>query len=156
MTTKSENAIHYFSNGFNCSQAVLVSFGQDYGLSEDNCLRLACAFGGGIAKRQMTCGAVTGALMVLGLKFGRARNADISKKTETYEKVNDFIKEFIKRNGSVNCRELLGGLDMNNPEDQKVIEKLELFQTVCVKYVRDAVEITQGMTGSNIYQVDVL
>ncbi len=149
MITKSENAIYYFSNGFNCSQAVLASFGQDYGLSEDECLKLACTFGGGMARRQMTCGTVTGALMVLGLKFGRARNDDISKKTETYEKANDFIKEFIKRNGSVNCRELLRGLDMNDPEDRKVIEKLELFQTVCVKYVRDAVEITQGITGSD-------
>jgi C_GCAxxG_C_C family probable redox protein len=147
MTTKSENAIQYFRIGFNCSQAVLATFGQEYEVPEDACLRLACAFGGGMARRQMTCGAVTGALMVLGLKFGRARNDDISKKTETYEKANDFIKEFIKRNGSVSCRELLHGLDMNDPEEQKVIEELELFQTVCVKYVRDAVEIMQGITG---------
>jgi C_GCAxxG_C_C family probable redox protein len=147
MTTKSENAIHYFSNGFNCSQAVLASFGQEYGLSEDDCLRLACAFGGGMARRQMTCGAVTGAFMVLGMKFGRAKNDDISKKAETYEKANEFIEEFIKRNKSVNCRELLRGLNMNDPEDQKLIEAQQLFQTVCVKYVRDAVEIAQVITG---------
>jgi C_GCAxxG_C_C family probable redox protein len=146
MITKSENAIYYFSNGFNCSQAVLASFGQEYGVSGDECLKLACAFGGGIARRQMTCGAVTGALMVLGLKFGWGRNDDISKKTATYEKANEFIEEFTERNGSINCRELLRGLDMNDPEDQKMIEKLELFQTICVKYIRDAVEIAQRMT----------
>jgi len=149
MITKSENAIYYFSNGFNCSQAVLASFGKEYGVSEDECLKLACAFGGGMARRQMTCGAVTGALMVLGLKFGRGLNDDISKKTATYEKANEFIEEFKERNGSVNCRQLLCGLDMNNPEDQKVIEAQQLFKTVCVKYVRDAVEITQRVTGSD-------
>jgi hypothetical protein len=55
MPTKSENAIHYFSNGFNCSQAVLASLGPEHGISEDDCLKLACAFGGGMARLQMTC-----------------------------------------------------------------------------------------------------
>lgn len=118
-------------------------------MSEDDCLKVATAFGGGMARRQMTCGAVTGALMALGLKFGRAMNDPISKKTETYNKTNEFMEEFTKRNGSVNCRELLQGLDMNNPEDQKVIEVQELFKTLCGKYVRDAVELAQEITKNN-------
>ena len=141
--TKSENAALYFSDTFNCSQAVLTSFGQDYGLSEDQCLKIGCAFGGGIARQQMTCGAVTGALMALGLEFGRAANDPYSKTSEAYDKSNQLFEEFKKRNGSVNCRELLQGLDMNDPEDQKKIQKQELFQTVCMKYVMDAVEITE-------------
>lgn len=141
--TKSENAAFWFSDTFNCSQAVLASFGQDYGLSDDQCLRMGCAFGGGMARRQMTCGAVTGALMALGLEFGRATDDPYSKTGETYDVTSELFEEFKKRNGSVNCRELLHGLDMNDPEDQKEIRKQELFQTVCMKYVLDAVEITE-------------
>ena len=141
--TKSENAALYFSDTFNCSQAVLTSFGQDYGLSEDQCLKIGCAFGGGMARQQMTCGAVTGALMALGLEYGRAADDPYSKTGEVYDKTKKLFEEFKKRNGSINCKELLLGLDMNDPEDQKKIQKQELFQKVCMKYVLDAVEITE-------------
>jgi len=143
--TKTENAVNYFKNGFNCSQAVFASTAQDLGISEDDCLRIGAAFGGGMARRQMTCGAVTGALMAIGLKYGRAFNDDPGKKAETYEKTLEFFSGFKKRNGSVNCRELLQGLDMNDPEDQKKIEELKLFQTSCSKYVKDAAEIVEAI-----------
>ena len=67
--TRSENATLYFADTFNCSQSILASFGQEFGLTEEQCLKLGTAFGGGMARSQMTCGAVTGALMVLSLKF---------------------------------------------------------------------------------------
>ena len=145
--TKSENAALYFSDTFNCSQAVLTSFGQDYGLSEDQCLKIGCAFGGGMARQQMTCGAVTGALMALGLEYGRAADDPYSKTGEAYDKTKELFEEFKKRNGSINCKELLLGLDMNDPEDQKEIERLGLFRTDCMKYVKDAVEIVERISG---------
>ncbi|MFZ4562981.1 MAG: C-GCAxxG-C-C family protein [Bacteroidales bacterium] len=143
--TKSESATLYFTESFNCSQAVLAAFGKDYGLSEDQCLKLGCAFGGGMARQQMTCGAVTGALMALGLAYGRGANDQYSMTGTTYLKAAELFKEFKKRNGSLVCRELLHGLDMNDPLDQKKIQDLELFQMVCVKYVLDAVEITEQL-----------
>ena len=143
--TRSENAEFYFTDTFNCSQAVLASFGQDYGLTEDQCLKISCAFGGGMGRRQMTCGAVTGALMVIGLHFGRGAEDPYSQSGIAYENTKVFFREFIKSNGSINCKELLQGLDMNDPEDQKKIEELELFRANCVKYVRDAVEITEKL-----------
>jgi C_GCAxxG_C_C family probable redox protein len=141
--TRTENAGLWFADTFNCSQAVLASFGEDNGLTEDQCLRIACAFGGGMGRRQMTCGAVTGALMALGLHFGRAADDPYDKSVLTYEKSNVFFAEFIKRNGSLCCRELLLGLDMNDPADQEKIREQDLFRTACAKYVRDAVEITE-------------
>jgi len=143
--TKSESATLYFTDTFNCSQAVLTAFGQDYGLSEDQCLKFGCAFGGGMARQQMTCGAVTGALMALGLAYGRGANDPYSNTGTTYLKAAEFFNEFKKRNGSLVCRELLRGLDMNDPLDQKKIQDLELFQMECVKYVLDAVEITEQL-----------
>jgi len=141
--TKSDKALALFSQGFNCSQSIFAVFGEEFGLREDDCLKISCPFGGGMGRQQLTCGAVTGALLVLGLQYGKAKNDDNSKKVLTYKKTNDFFKEFKIRNGSINCRELLQGLDMNDPEDSKIIEERNLFRINCDKYVKDAVEIIQ-------------
>jgi len=124
---------------------VLASFAQDYGLTEDQCLKIGCAFGGGMARQQMTCGAVTGALIVLGLQYGRAASDPSSKTVMVYDKTKEFFNDFKKRHGSINCRELLQGLDMNDPDDRKKIEELKLFQTICVMYVQDAVKLTERL-----------
>jgi C_GCAxxG_C_C family probable redox protein len=145
--TRSENATFHFANAFNCSQAVLVACGQDYGLTEDQCLKIATAFGGGMARQQMTCGAVTGALMAIGLKYGRGSNDPESRKGVAYDKTLEFFGEFTKRNGSITCRDLLQGLDMNDPEDSKIIQERQLFKTACARYVQDAVQIIESITG---------
>jgi len=142
---KQKKASTYFQSGFNCSQSVFTVFGTDYGLSEDDCLKIACAFGGGMGRQQHVCGAVTGALMSLGLKYGKALHDDESKKKETYTKTVEFFNEFIKLHGSINCRQLLKGLDMTDPEDYKKIEENRLFETLCKKYVEDAVRIVENM-----------
>jgi len=140
---KQEIALNYFNNKFNCSQAVLASFGKDLGLLEDECLKIACAFGGGMGRQQLTCGAVTGALMVLGLKYGKAFNDDESKKTDTYTKASEFLKKFEKLNGSTTCKVLLQNLDMNNANDLQKINELNLFKINCEKYISDAVTILE-------------
>lgn len=146
---KAEAALTLFDQGFNCSQSVFSVFCEDFGLNENDCLRISCAFGGGMGRQQLTCGAVTGALMVLGLKFGKAKEDDNARKIDTYEKTNEFLREFANQNGTINCRELLQGLNMNDPEDGKKIESLGLFKTSCRKYIRDAVEITQKLINKN-------
>jgi len=95
----------------------------------------------GMARRQMTCGAVSGALMALGLHYGRAADDQYAKTARTYDKSNEFINEFKKLHGSITCRGLLQGLDMNDPTDMAMIRELNLYQTVCTKYVQDSVEI---------------
>ncbi len=145
--TRQEDATLYFADTFNCSQAVFTVFGKEQGLTEDQCLKIGCAFGGGMGLQQYTCGAVTGALMSIGLHFGRGLNDNISKKEDTYKKTVEFFKEFKKRHGSIVCKELLQGLNMTDPQDRKKIEELGLFQTVCAKYVQDAVEIIEQLIG---------
>lgn len=138
---KHEKALGYFRNKFNCSQAVFTVFGTDYGIAEDDCLRVSCAFGGGMGRQQHTCGVVTGALMAIGLKYGKAFNDPEDKKQETYSKTREFFNRFTELNGSVNCRVLLEGLDMNDPDDHKMIMERKLFELNCEKYVSDAVGI---------------
>lgn len=142
---KKEKAIELFRNKFNCSQAVFTTFGTDHGLSENECLRTACAFGGGMGRQQLTCGALTGALMALGLKYGKAAGDPEEKKTETYNKARELFNGFKKLHGTTNCRELLKGLDMNDPDDHKRIVDLNLFEVQCEKYISDAVSLTEKL-----------
>jgi len=138
---KQTTVINYFRGHFNCSQSVLTTFGPDYGMSEDESLRIATAFGAGMGRQQHICGAITGALMVLGLKFGKGLNDPEEKKRNTYLKTKEFFDEFRSLNGSVNCLDLLDGLDLNDPDDHKKIEERKYFEIRCEKYVSDAVNI---------------
>lgn len=140
---KSENAINYFKNGYNCAQSTFTVFASDFGISEDNSLKIACAFGGGMGRQQYTCGAITGVLMALGLKYGKALNDDEQKKKDTYSKTVEFFNEFKKIHGSLNCKELLKGLDLCSEEGHQKIVDLNLFETHCRKYIQDAVEIAE-------------
>ncbi len=144
---KDEKAIGYFRNKFNCAQSTFTVFGQDYGLSENDCLKVSCGFGAGMGRQQLTCGAVTGAMMALGMRFGKALNDPEENKSETYNKTRQLFNEFAKINGSTSCRQLLNGLDMNDPDDLEIIKKLGLFQTSCEKYVGDAVRIAEKLIG---------
>ena len=145
--TRKETATKYYANAFACSQAVFAAFGKEMGLTEDQCLKIGGAFGGGMARQQLTCGAITGAMMVIGLIYGRGLGDDVSQKEITYEKTNELLTEFQRRNGSLNCRDLLQGLNLNDPEELNKIQELGLFQTSCVKYIEDVVDIVEEMIG---------
>ena len=146
---KQEKSIKYFRNKFNCSQSVFTVFGTDYGLSEDDCLKIACAFGGGMGRQQFTCGAVTGALMAIGLKYGKGLHDDEDKKVHTYAMTNEFFEEFINLHGALNCRELLDDLDLTDPGDYNIIKDRNLFENRCEKCVADAVAITERLLGED-------
>lgn len=91
---------------------------------------------------QETCGAVTGAFMVIGLKFGKANEEDTHLVKLCYALVNEFKTKFEFKNNSINCRQLLG-YDMTTAEGSKAISDNNLRYTVCVKCIEDAVEIIQ-------------
>lgn len=141
-----EKAIASFRDGFNCSQSVLLACGGgNRGLTDDQCLRVACAFGAGMGRRQMTCGAVTGALMAIGLQHGKSLGDHEDKKADTYARANALMDEFTRRHQSITCRDLLNGLDLHNPDDYALIKEQNLFSTLCEKYVNDAVTIAQDI-----------
>jgi len=145
MMKKSEKALSYFNNSFNCAQSVFTTFGPELGLTEDECLKIACAFGAGMGKQQHVCGAVTGALMVLGARFGKALNDAEHKKELTYKKTEEFIKKFELNNGSIHCFKLLNNLNMNIVEDEIKIHELGLYETVCESAIKDAVELIEKL-----------
>lgn len=141
--TRQEKTIHYFKNGFNCSQSVLTSFADETGLTEDDSLKVACAFGAGMGRQQLTCGAVTGAMMAISMKYGKGLNDEDSKKKASYEKIVVLFDEFKKLHGSTTCRDLVNNLDMNKEEDHQKMIAEKIFETKCRRYIEDAVAITE-------------
>ena len=105
--TKSEKALEMFANGFNCSQAVLAAFAPDFGLDEKLAFMLGTQFGGGARNGEM-CGAVSGALMVLGLKYGHYESGNYEQKSHAYAIANEYTIRCKAQNGSIVCRDLLG------------------------------------------------
>ena len=95
-TSRIDLAHSRFSEGFSCSQSVLAAFAPELGLDADAALRVSAAFGGGMGRTGGTCGAVTGALMALGLKYG-ATVADPVAKERTYALTREFIARFEAR-----------------------------------------------------------
>ncbi len=141
-----EEAAEIFGGGFNCAQAVLSSLGPGLGLDRDLCFKIATPFGAGIGRMQETCGAVTGALMVLGLRYGRGPADPVETKEAVYEKSLSFINEFRRRHRSVRCLDLLGA-DMNTDEGRSTIAREDLFAAKCALYVSDAAAILADMLG---------
>ena len=139
--TKSEKAVETFQRT-NCAQAVLTAFAGDYGIDEKTALRFAMAFGAGMGRMGNTCGAVTGAFMVLGLKYGSLDIPPAKKKELTYKKVNEFAAKFKERNNTLLCKELLG-IDLLTEEGQKIFNEKKLHLNQCSKYVSDAAEILE-------------
>lgn len=141
-----EKAVKYFSSNFNCSQSVFTTFAIEQGIDEKLALRLGTNFGGG-ERRGELCGAVAGALMVLGLRCGHCDSEDTEGKSKAYRISEEFMNRFIAKNGSVVCRELLG-YDLTKDED--IIREKNLFNTVCPEMVRTATEILDEMIKEGI------
>jgi len=139
--SKADRASELFSNNFNCSQAVLTAFAADFGIDEELALKLGTQFGGGARNGEM-CGAVSGALMVLGLKYGHYQADNIEQKSRAYSIASEYTRRFKDKNGSIVCRDLLG-YDLTKPEDMACIKERNLFGEVCPKMIRSAVEVLE-------------
>ena len=139
-----EEAVARFEQGFNCSQSVFLTYAEQFGVDDETALKIAAGFGGGMGRMAGTCGVVSGACMIIGLKYGAIEAEDKEAKEKTYECVREFAKRFTDRNGSIVCKELLD-CDISIPEEHERAKKQDLFSTCCSKFVRSAAEILEEM-----------
>ena len=147
---RKQKALQLFSNRCNCSQAVFAAFRQADVLDEACALRLATMFGGGVAgSGGGMCGAVSGALMAISMRFGMGGLEELANKSKTYELGRQFIAEFEKRMGSCRCESILG-LCIGEPENLQKARELKLFETVCVDAVAAASDILEEMLSADI------
>lgn len=130
--------------GFTCSSAVFSAFSGDLGLDPDMAKKIACGYGAGVSKTGNMCGAVSGAILVIGLKYGKAVQGDDTATEKTRGLVREFIREFSARHGSVNCTELLG-YNLSDPEQYEKARASRLFLTKCPELVRDSAAILERL-----------
>jgi C_GCAxxG_C_C family probable redox protein len=131
-----EHAKERFLKTMNCSQAILETYSPQFGISVETARKLATGFAGGMGIGS-ECGAVTAALMVIGLKHG-------PKENNTFPHINEFLKEFKARHKEIGCSQLLG-VDMGTPEGVKRASKAGYFTSHCPGYVKTAAEILEKM-----------
>ena len=141
-----QQARSFFSDGYLCSQSILMTFAPLFDLDLDTAAKIGAPFGGGIARRGETCGAVNGAFIVLGLKYGHLSPDDQESKEASYRSVQEFIAQFQERNGSIICNKLLD-CDISTPEGLESAYGAQLFTTRCPKFVGDAAEILNQIMG---------
>lgn len=141
--THIEKSRELFGQKFHCSQAVLAAFAEELGLTEKQALKLGACFGGGMCKGEV-CGACTGALMALGLKFGQCEVGDVDRKSKTNDITVKFLEAFKNKNGSYLCRELLG-CDLATNDGKMHAKEHHLFTEFCPKMVASATEIAEKL-----------
>lgn len=144
MSEKVTGAGKLFQDGFSCSQAVFTPFAVEAGLEEEKALKLSQVLGGGMSHMGLTCGAVTGALLVIGLHFGRARAEDRAAKELTYKLAQKFCRRFTEKFGSINCTDLIG-CSLKTPHGLELASKNNLFEKYCSGYVEEACRLLEGI-----------
>lgn len=122
-----------FARGFNCAQSIFSAFAEQFGISSELAVRLAAPFGGGISRQGEVCGALSGALMVLGLQYGQDRPEG---KDEIYRIGRAFMQQFQRQHGSIRCRDLIGQ-DISTPQGLQSAREQNLFATLCPVLVDD-------------------
>jgi len=148
MKTKSDAAAERFVSGYNCAQSVLWAFSGELRLDPETALKIATGLGAGMGRRQETCGAVTGGIMALGLKYGRGEGQDRTATEETYAKTRDLMRRFEAKHGTSNCRQLLGGCDLMTDEGRKAMKDRNLHETTCKPCVQTVVSILEDLLRS--------
>jgi C_GCAxxG_C_C family probable redox protein len=136
-----ENAVNKFNQGYACSQAILTEYCELFDLDDETALKISAGFAGGMRSGK-TCGAVTGAIMVLGLKFGSQNCEKAEGRKNIYDAVVEFTKNFEQLYGSTECKELLG-CNVGTADGMRKAKEENLFYTICPKFIKSTAEILE-------------
>jgi len=135
----SEKAVSYFNEGYNCAQSVLLAMSEHWKCKNELVPKIATGFGGGIGRCGSVCGALTGGVMAIGIKYG-TNEPSVEKRLKSYELAQTLYERFEKRHASVLCRELIGYTLFNAAELEKA-RREKVFEKKCSKLVGTVVEI---------------
>ncbi len=144
MTSKADDAVECFMNGYNCAQAVFSTYAEGFGISWINALKISSGFGSGMGRLQSICGALTGAYMLIGCKHGKIRKDDAEAAEHTYSLVLKLSDQFCALHGKISCRELLV-CDLKTPEGQQFFKENNLKELNCAHYVRDSARLVEAL-----------
>ncbi len=140
MNPKAKLVDSYFPEKMNCAQTILSLHAEELGLDTETTQKIASGFAGGMACAE-TCGAVTGAYMVIGMKHGHASSLP-EEKLATKEKIMHFNELFIAQHGSLKCKTLVGH-DISSPEGLEAARKEAAFANRCPEFLKTACTILE-------------
>ncbi len=130
MKTRIDETIKKHDKGYNCAQAVACTYSDLVGMDEETIFRLTEALGAGMGNMEGTCGAVSGACILAGLKNSTGNLELPNSKGNTYKLSREILNEFKEQNGSVVCKDLKG------TETGKVLRP-------CEECIKDAARIVE-------------
>jgi C_GCAxxG_C_C family probable redox protein len=135
-----KQAITHFQSGYNCAQSVLLTLYEYIEPEGKNELipKIASGFGGGIGRCGSVCGALTGSIMAVGIKYG-SNDTGVEKRAKVYANAKMLYKQFEKQHGTVFCRDLIK-LDLSNPEEAAKARQENVFEKVCGNLIKAAIE----------------
>ncbi len=143
MGVYSEKAANNFREGYNCAQSVLLAFANKVGLKEDEALKLASSFGGGMGRLREVCGAVSAMFMIAGILKGYTEPNNDVVKADHYKLIQDLAAEFKLKHGTIICRELLGldGTEFSPIPSARTDEYYK--ERPCEEFIKCAAEIVE-------------
>jgi C_GCAxxG_C_C family probable redox protein len=144
MKIKEEKALLSFNSGLNCAQSVLSAYTEELKIDPEIALGISCGFGGGMGRLQETCGAATGAFMVLGIHNCKMCTDNKDRKEKTYAMVQEFSDKFKSIYGTMDCRSLIN-CDLRTEEGQRYAKENKVHETICEKCVFDSVRIIEEL-----------
>ncbi|PWR71116.1 C-GCAxxG-C-C family protein [Methanospirillum stamsii] len=138
------SAADLFAQGYNCSQSVFTAFAEENGLDPAIALKIATSFGGGIGRTGNVCGAVSGAILAIGLIHGMDSLQESGKKEQCYALDQEFIQKFTAKFGSIECTKLLG-YNLGIPAEREEAGKKGVIKHICPGLVKGAAEILEEL-----------
>lgn len=141
---KSQKAAGYMKTGYNCSKAIVKTYAEDVGINEEEIVKIASVLGGGIGRTGHVCGAVSGAALIIGAKFGSTDNTKLESKDKAYQKGRELLERFAAENKSILCSEIIG-YDINSKEGLMQARQAGVFAQKCPRFVASAARILEAI-----------
>ena len=142
MSERVEQAVNLFVDGYSCAQSILAVYGPSLGVEKNAALRLAAPLGGGLSRTDGPCGAATGALLVLGLKFGHSHPEDEESAERIRNLTQDYLSRYDERKGSTMCTDILGH-NLSLPGVPEKVKEGQLAAETCPDVVRTAAQLLE-------------
>lgn len=144
-------AMGYIDEGFLCVEAVFMALADMHGTESELIPKVASGLAAGIARTGHICGAVTGAILGLGLWYGRVKPVETFKKSYWYSR--RYVCEWLELYPETGCSDLLG-LSLDDPEGYDRYVSEDMWNKKCKEYVRDAVGLAYDfLVREGVYSV---
>ena len=108
MSDRVAKAAELHKKGYNCAQAVACAYCDLFGADEKEVFRMMEGFGLGMGDMKCTCGAVSGAIALAGIKNSDVQLEAPKTKGSTYKIAKQLTAAFKEKNQSVICADLKG------------------------------------------------